>query len=235
MAHIFVTKSLVIENVIFDGADMTVGNIANRYTCTNARQECCQYDSTTSTTTTATSPSSCTTSSSDYSDWSVGSTAYKAKYYAEQKYGIFVFEYMRDTASAVVPSLTLKSCEIRNFFYSKYHTTFIALSKMAGNILIEDCSFDRFFFPHGLISNAYSSADRNLYGFSSFENEVCRGLQNTDQTYCHNITIINSKFTNYNPMKTTNLLTNDVHSIEGAVLAVHNLDGPITIYGCIFQ
>jgi len=235
VANIFVTKELVMENVIIDGADLTYENIEGAYPCTKSRKECCQYDSTTETTNTVSSPSFCVSVSSDYAEWSVSSTTFKNKYKTSQKYGIFVLEYIRDSSDAAIPSLTITKCEIKNFFYSKYHTSFIQMNNFAGKVLIEDSSFDRFFFPHGLISNSHQVIDRSLFGFSSFNGETCRSLQNSAATYCHNITIKNSDFKNYNPLKTTYLETDDVHNIEGAVLALHNMDGPITIEGCDFE
>ncbi len=235
VANIFVTKELVIENVIIDGADMTYGNINGGYACTKSRKECCQYNSVTKVTTAAQTPSECNPTSSDYSEWSVNSTVFKSTYQTSQKYGIFVLDYIRDSSDAEIPTLSITNCDIKNFFYSKYHTSFIQMSNFAGKVLIEDSTFDRFFFPHGLISNAHQSVDRSIFGFSSFNGETCRSLQNSDETYCHNITIKNSDFTNYNPLKTTYLKTNDVHNIEGAVLTLHNIDGPITIEGCTFE
>jgi len=235
MAHLFVTGDFLIENVIIDGADMTKNNIQNAYNCATTRKECCVYNSATKTTTNANNPSSCSITNSDYSDWDVNATTYYSTFKAEKKYGIFVFEYIRDYSDAPIPILTIKNCEINNFFYSKFHTSFIQMSSLAGNLVIESTTFSRFFFPHGLISNSHIALDRNLYGFSSFNDETCRSLQHSDATECHSITITNSIFSEYNPSKTKNLKTNDVHTIEGAVLAVHNLDGPITIQGCTFE
>lgn len=238
MTHLSVTNSFTIENVIIDGSDMTPLNIKNAalYTCFTQRSQCCTYNSATDTVTQASTPSSCEPSSPDYTDWSVNSTVYEGMYKTGQLYGVFNFEFIRDKTNAPVPTLTISNCEVRNFFFSKYHTSFIQMSSLGGNLIIEDSVFDRFFFPHGLISNAHKQLDRNLFGFSSFNDETCRSVQGLSSSInCHNVTIVGSNFTNYNPYKVTNLNTNDVHSIEGAVLAVHNLDGPITIYNCIFQ
>ena len=235
MVHFFVTGDFTIENVIIDGADMTPANIQNAHNCMTTRKQCCSYDPDTQATTQVQTPSSCAIPNSDYSDWDVNATSYYTKFKAEKKYGIFVFEYMRDHSATPIPSLTIRNCEINNFFYSKYHTSFIQMSNFAGNLIIEGTTFSRFFFPHGLISNTHIAINRNLYGFSSFNGETCRSLHHSDEANCHSISIIDSTFSEYNPSKTKNLKTNDVHSIEGAVLAVHNLDGPITIQGCTFE
>lgn len=232
MAHIFVTNSLTIENIIIDGSDMTPGLYTSGSACRKSRTQCCTYDSTTDT---VSSGASCTSSSSDYQDWSTDTTAYQTSYKGDRKYGIFVFEYLRDYSGVQIPSLTIKNCQIQNFVYSKYHTSFIQMSSFGGTLTIQDTVFKRFFFPHGLISNAHITLDRNLFGFSSFNGENCKGLQNPAVDDCHSITIKDCDFINYNPNKVTNLHVNNVHSIEGSVLTVHNIDGPITIQGSTFQ
>ncbi len=235
MTHLFVTGDFKVENVIFDGADMTRDNIQTPIPCMTSRTECCAYDPILETFMALDPMATCTIASSDYQDWNVDAQTYKTTYKSQKQYGMFVFEYIRDHTNAPIPTLTLKDCEINNFFYSKYHTSFIQMSNLAGNLLIENTSFNRFFFPHGLISNAHKSVDRSLFGFSSFSDVTCRSLQNPGVANCHSITIKDSTFDTYNPFKTTNLMITDVHAIEGAVLAVHNIDGPITVHGSDFK
>jgi hypothetical protein len=222
MAHIFVTGNVTVENVIIDGADMTAAA-----PCKNQRSDCFTNTGSGWTPSTPGTPA--------YNTWDTTSN-YQSTFKSPRYYGVFVFQYIKDYTGAPIPSLTLNNVQLRNFIYSKYHTTFIQFDKLASKLTITNSKFEKFYFPHGLISSSISTTDRNYLYVTSSTGETCKTADSTvpASTDCHSIDISGSTFSDINPLKTAITNTNQAR-MEGGVLAVHNLDGPISIKASSFR
>lgn len=233
VSHIFVTRTVTLKNVILDGADMILSLVSTDTSqgvtakaCRDSKQECCTGP--------LFSGYGCSPTNMKYDNWTLQDTQESTG--IARKYGIFVFQYIRDASNLYIPELLIENCEIKNFLYSKYHTSFVQFDIYGGKLTIKNSSFDRFFFPHGLISNSHLLVDRNYDPMtSSFTQITCRKINSTYQGDCYSILLENSTFTNYNPLKTSIASIAYKNVIEGSVITLHNFDGPITVNNCTFQ
>ena len=126
MAHLFVTSAMTVKDVIIDGADLrpSTENLGPS-SCRNSRTLCC-----TGTTGVGTTTANCK-SAPTFSNWDANSENYYNNYDYLRYYGIFVMSYIRDYTGAPIPTLNLENVEVRNFWYSKYHTSFVQLDPFA--------------------------------------------------------------------------------------------------------
>lgn len=233
VSNIYITRKVTLQNIILDGADMILSLVnssttqgASATACRNSKQECCTgplFDQ-----------FGCSPTNIKYDNWSLQSTQESTG--IARRYGVFVFQYNKDAPTLDIPELFIKNCEIKNFLYSKYHTSFVQFDIYGGKLTITNSSFDRFFFPHGLISNSHLLVDRNYDPMtSSFTQITCRKVNTTYQGDCYSISLESSNFTNYNPLKTSIATFAYKNLIEGSVMTLHNFDGSISVNQCIFQ
>ena len=119
----------------------------------------------------------------------------------DQHFGVFVLDYLYDLAGAPIPTLTLNNVEVYNFNYGYNYHTFIEIGGFAGVVNIVDCKFNRFYFPHGVISNSNNWADRQDVYQSSYLGSSCATIDPNKEygvDICYGITISGSTFKNHN-------------------------------------
>jgi hypothetical protein len=131
---IFVTKSLTIQKIIFDGTDLHPGNVG--LACFNKRQLC------------GWNTASFVVNKANYPTVTVIGTGT-----AERKFGFITFQFIKDATNPPIPSLTISNCIIRKFIYGKYYLSFIQFDTFGGQVTITNTTFNSFFFPLGLITN----------------------------------------------------------------------------------
>ena len=244
LIFIYVTKSLTMSNIILDASQLVKYSST---TCKTSKQDCCEQDPTTLlySSTSAGSAALCTMNNgppASSSDRLLPSTYYDSTYLSAYRIskpnGFFNMQFLSDYPDAVIPTLTINNCEIRNFFYHQYASSFISLSRYGGKVSIQNTIFDNFMLPYGLISNGFTQRDRDLTNQTSYSEQHCKVINpSANYDYCHSITIQDSKFSNYNKQQFLLSTVNGYAEIlnEGMVLFIRNVFGPIVIKNNTFQ
>lgn len=246
LIFLFVTKSFTMQNIILDASDLVVYSST---TCKTSKQDCCQQDPTTllySATAAGTAAGAdCTmnngvptTTANRYLSPTYNDSSYQTSYLLNKPNGFFNFQFLSDYTEAAVPTLNILDCEIRNFFYHKYASSFISLDRFGGKVNIQNTIFDNFMLPYGLISNGFTAQDRDLSNQTSYSGTHCKILNpSANYDYCHSITIQNCAFSNYNKQHFLLTEVNGLPEIlnEGMVLYLTDVFGPILVQNNTFQ
>lgn len=242
LIFLYATNSLTISNIIFDASQLVKYSDT---TCKTSKQDCCQYDPDTMEYSSTSSDVLCSmnngspTSTSDrYLPSTYNDTTYQTTYKLPKPNGFINIDYLKDYSSAVIPSVSIINCEIRNLFYHKYAASFIAINRFGGKVTIQNSIFDNFMFPYGLISNGFTKQDRDTPYQTSYSGTHCKIINpSANYDYCHSITIEGSTFTNYNKQRFLLNVVSGTPEIlnEGMVLHISDVFGPITVKNNVFK
>jgi len=241
----FVTKTFTFKNILMDGSELIPDS-----TCYDENKastsRCCMDNEDSYPTQTSlllndgsSNDAQCSpptsTSDSIYVPWE----AYDATSDVWKKgpFALFVMNFLRDYPQ-YIPTLTISGCVFQNFWYHRYARSFIYLDQRASKLTITESTFERFYFPMGLITNNQQFTQRNSF-FTT--NLVSTSLgdcttYNSLLSDCHSLTIQDSEFSDslfgdY----TFNASNSSWYSNEGIVLSLLEFSGPILIEGNTFE